>query len=115
MADGDLDAPEDDPGGLSILRANTGLYATKRYSLGRNGKLKKAPYGNAKWFSVTPVTIDGIYELAAMLDRLQHDPHAFLVRGALLPEADPQRARRLLHPDPKDKHPATFRCACRQW
>src|SRR3954468_7758715 len=111
---GDGEDPAD-PGGLSVLRASTGLYATKRFSLGRNGKLRKSSYGNAKWFSVTPVTIDGIDELAAMLDRLQHDPHAFVVRGALRPDADPQRTRRLLHDDPEDKHPATFRSAARQW
>ena len=115
MTDGDLDAPEAVPGGLSILRAKTGRYATKQYSLGRTGKLRKAGYGNEKWFSVTPAKVGGIDDLAALLGRLQHDPHAFVLRGALLPEADPQRTRRLLHPDPQDGHPATFRSADRQW
>jgi hypothetical protein len=119
MADEDRgDAPadtDDAPGGLSILRAKNGSYATKQYSLGRNGKLRKSSYGNAKWFSVTTAKVGSIVELAAQLDRLQHDPHAFLVRGSLLPEADPQHTRRLLHPDPKDGYPASFRSACRQY
>jgi hypothetical protein len=119
MADGDRGDvpvdPDDAPGGLSILRASTGHYATKQYSLGRNGKLRKDGYGNEKWFSVTTAKVNGIDELAARLDRLQHDPHAFVVRGALLPEANPQLTRRLLHPDPKDGYPAAFRSADRQW
>src|SRR3954468_6140612 len=115
MTDGDLDAPEADPGGLSILRAKTGSYATKQYSLGRTGKLKKDSYGKAKWFSVTTANVNGIDELSARLDRLQHDPHAFIVRGALLPDADPQLTRRLQHPDPQDGYPAAFRSADRQW
>ena len=119
MADrdrGDVPAdPDDDRGGLSILRANTGRYATKQYSCGRTGSIRKVGYGNEKWFSVTAAKVGGIVELAALLDRLQHDPHAFVVRGALLPEADPQRTRRLLHPDPRDGYPATFRSADRQW
>ena len=114
---GDLSSASDvaDPGGLSILRAKNGSYATKQYSLGRNGKLRKSSYGNAKWFSVTTAEVGGIVELAALIDRLQHDPHAFLVRGALLPEADPQHTRRLLRPDPQDGYPASFRSAARQY
>jgi putative DNA primase/helicase len=114
---GDISSASDvaDPGGLSILRSKTGHYATKQYSLGRNGKLRKSSYGNATWFSVTTVVADSIYELAAMLDRVQHDPHAFVLRGALLPEANPQLTRRLLHPDPKNGYPASFRSAARQW
>lgn len=106
---------KDDCGGLSILRARSGHYATKRYSRSRTGKITKSPYGNEKWFSVTTAEVVGIDGLAALLNRLQHDPYAFVIRGALLPEANPQLTRRLLHPDPQDGHPATFRSACRQW
>jgi hypothetical protein len=108
-------APLDDRGGLSILRARSGHYATKRYSRSRTGGITKSAYGNEKWFSATTVEVGGIADLAALLDHIQRDPLAFIVRGALLPEATPQLTRRLLHPDPRDGHPATFRSACRQW
>src|SRR4051812_25496273 len=93
-------APAEPPEGLSILRACTGRYATKRFHRRRDGTVDKTSYGNEKWFAIEQAIVSGIHDLAALLDPLQHDPHAFIVRGALLPHADPRRTRRLLHPDP---------------
>jgi hypothetical protein len=39
-------------------------------------------YGQAKWFSVVQEPVQNIHELATLLERLQKDPHACVIRGA---------------------------------
>jgi hypothetical protein len=102
-------------GGLTILRAATGRIATKRFSASRDGRVRKSGYGNERFFIFEPVEVGSIVELAVLLQRLQRDPRAFIVRGTPLPDADRRCSRRLLHHDPKTGDPPTIEAADRCW
>ena len=102
-------------GGLTILRAASRRIATKRFSALRDGRVRKSGYGNERFFALEPAEADNILALAALVHRLERDPHAFIIRGAPLPDADRNRARRLLHPDPSTGDPPTIVAADRAW
>ena len=102
-------------GGLTILRAASGRIATKRFSALHDGRIRKSSYGNERFFALEPAEADDIFVLAALVRRLERDPRAFIIRGAPLPHAQRQRARRLLHPDPSTGDGATIVTADRAW
>ena len=102
-------------GGLTILRAASGRIATKGFSALHDGRIRKSSYGNERFFALEPAEADDIFVLAALVRRLERDPRAFIIRGAPLPHAQRQRARRLLHPDPSTGDGATIVAADRAW
>jgi hypothetical protein len=53
------------------------------------------PYDDAKTFAVHEVSVSGIHTLFDILERLQSQPHAFVVRGAPVPGIDRRSTRRI--------------------
>jgi hypothetical protein len=106
------------PGALTWL-TTFGPLATKVLEQGPDGWLRVAEgYNLAEHFRVTTALVHGLTELLSRLDQLATGPRRFVVRGELLPDADPQRCKRLLHPKRDEDgtiSPATFRPAARRW
>lgn len=89
--------------GFTVLRT-LGPLATKKFSVNSaTGEVVKTPYGNAKFFSAKPVSVDNIFDLSTKLSALEADKQAFVVRADVAPGADPAKMRRLLYPDGDDK------------
>jgi hypothetical protein len=101
---------------LTVLSSVSGVYATKRLCQHRkSGKVIKTPYGLETHFQVKQVSLSGLDHLCKVLDTLTRRPFAFVIRGAPLPDVNLARTRRLFHPDPETRDPATFAAAERNW
>ncbi len=112
VADGQT-AAIDAPSSLTILHS-LDAPLTKRIYLDRNREVQRKGYGNAKTFRVETAPISNLRDLAAVLDRLEGNSRACVIRGALLPGADASCTRRLLHAA-ADGTPAAFEAAARPW
>jgi hypothetical protein len=111
---GVIGRPESDT--LTVLTSVSGKHAAKQFSLNRKtGELKNRSYGSEKFFSVETIALSGIADLAQTLARLTAQRFAFVVRGELLPAANPKHTRRLLRRDPRTGDEATFKPAPRHW
>jgi hypothetical protein len=91
---------------VTILRSVTGRYATKRFSRGDDGTVRKAGYGNETYFAVEIGEVAGIDDLAALLGSLEDDKSAFVIRGEPSAGVNLDCSRRLLRP--RSGAPATF-------
>jgi hypothetical protein len=95
---------------LTILRTPA-LWMAKRLRPGQ----KPEAYSRARHFNVETVAVAGLDELRRLLERLQDDPHATVIRGALIDPARTKHVRRLLYPDRKSGDPAIFWECPRDW
>lgn len=102
---------------VTILRTH-GRYATKQVTRRKDGSLDVRGYDEAKHFRVYEREVDGLEELAALLDRVSADPWSTIIRAKPREGVDRRHARRLLH-DAVDEHgeitPATFEPSARRW
>jgi hypothetical protein len=73
------------------------------------------PYAAGIWYSAESVEVAGIFELAALLSRLEHEPRRFVIRASLIEGRDPRRVRRTLFPDKKTGEPPYFEGRPRFW
>jgi hypothetical protein len=78
---------------VTILRTIKHHCATKTWTLQTSGERKVQDYDSGMHFAPTEVTVASLDELHDLLDQLQHDPRAFIVRGALTPEVRETLAR----------------------
>ena len=103
-------------GRLTVLFSVSGMHATKRIRQHRKtGKVIKTPYGCETHFRVKQVNLSGFDHLCKCLDTLTERPFAFVIRGEPLSDTSLEKTRRLLHPDPETRDPATFTEAARSW
>jgi hypothetical protein len=93
---------------LTIL-SSRGKYATKQFTRQPDGETKNRGYDREMHFAVESIPINGIHETARELERAAENPFGFVIRGEPLPNINRAHCRRLIHPDPKDGDPATFR------
>jgi hypothetical protein len=100
---------------VTIMRSVDGAVATKTFWRDGAGRVRKENYGNAKFFSVEVRPVTNITELAAVIETLQSERSALVVRGELRETASAWHTRRLLRPDRRTGEPATFRPANRRW
>ena len=103
------------PDNLTVLTTATGKFATKQFSLQKDGTIRNRSYGNEMYFSVASVPITDINSLARELESVARNPRAFVIRGEPLPGTNRARARRLALPDRKTGEPATFEDQPRHW
>jgi hypothetical protein len=101
---------------MTVLYSVNRLLMTKHISLHhKTGKIVKSAYGAEKHFSVRTSELDGFASMAAGLATLIEQRYAFVIRGELLPGANREKCRRLLHDDPETRDAATFAEAPRYW
>jgi hypothetical protein len=100
---------------LTVLHSVNGRHAAKRFSRDKIGAIRNRSYDNEKHFRIEEIALDGFEALASALTRLTAEPHAFVIRGAPLPNVNRWHARRLLYRDPKTGEEATFRAVPRHW
>ncbi len=77
-----------------------------------------ASYGDAATFDAAQAPVRSLNEMHRQLRRLTGRPRSFVIRGELLPDVNPRRCRRLLHPMREADGTvtaATFREAPRRW
>jgi hypothetical protein len=99
---------------LPILHSVDGKFATKRFSRHpKTGKLRNKSYDNAYHFRVELRPVDSFDDLAAALEYLARQPHAFVIRGAPLPDTNLHYTKRRFRPHGGE--PATFGAAARRW
>src|SRR5579862_4997573 len=108
------------PGGMTVLRcAGAGCSATKRWQW--NPTLRqwlKASYNAGAWFYAEEPAPANLHEIAELLEQVQRDPLAFIVRGELtaaaleLVAAGKPILRRKLH---RGTTPPTLAEVPRQW
>ena len=106
------------PGGLTVLRcAGRGCTASKRWQW-QNGAWQKYGYNAGSWFHATEHAPAGLHELAALLEEVQRDSKAFIVRGRLTDDAKKLTAARkavLRRKHPKNGIDPTLVETPRQW
>ena len=74
--------------GLTVLRTVGNARATKQWRWNPNGQeWSKISYQAGAWFVPREHQVVDLAGLMAVLEQVQHDPRAFVVRGALTPEA----------------------------
>jgi hypothetical protein len=105
---------------LVVLHSVSHKHAAKQFSLvkGKKGKpdhIANKSYGSEKYFRVDERPVGSFTALCDTLDRLTHEPFAFIVRGAPRMDINRNHTRRLLHKDPKTGDPATFEPVSRCW
>jgi hypothetical protein len=84
--------------------------ATKEYTTASNGRVLRREFSEAKHFRVTRETVADIGGLYNLVAHLGDEASAFIIRGELLPGADPAHTRRVLRGDA-----ATFADVPRAW
>lgn len=103
---------------VTVLRAVDGAVLTKRITRSGDSGFEIAPYDRGLWFTVEEVPVNGVVELGQLLERLERDPHACLIRGRPLPDVDRAQTRRLLYPQLEEDGtlvPETFEAAARRY
>jgi hypothetical protein len=105
---------------LTVLHSVHRKHAAKQFTLvkGKKGSpdtIRNKNYGSERYFRVEEIAISNATELNAALDRLTHNPFAFIIRGAPLRNINRSHTRRLSHKDPKTGDPATFESMPRRW
>jgi hypothetical protein len=104
------------PNRMVLLTSISSLYATKRIRQDRKtGRVIKTPYGLETYFKVMRIDLAGFHHLCRCLDTLTRRRFVFVIRGAALPDANLEKTRRLVHPDPETDEVATFVAAPRHW
>jgi hypothetical protein len=99
---------------LPILHSVDGKFATKRFNRHpKTGKLRNRSYDKAYVFRVELRPVASFDELAAALDALSRQPHAFVIRGEPLPGTNLHYTKRRFRPHGGE--PATFSEAPRRW
>ena len=98
---------------LTVLRSRSGVL-TKRIALSSAAGWQVVGFSAGAWFSVHERPAGSFEQLAQQLEQISRDRLAAVVRGRLLPHADPARCRRLsdraAHGDA-----VTFAPAPRRW
>lgn len=88
--------------------------ATKRITELEDGTLRIEGYDAGKHFSFVERSVNGLGDLAGVLGEAAANPRAFALRGAPLPDTNPERCRRLLYQH-EDGTAPTFREVPRRW
>lgn len=96
--------------GITILRAHNERRLAKRFALASNGVVRKIDYDSPTWFTAETRAVAGIHDLHAVLQDIEADPHACVIRGALRDGVAPDRVRRR-----KKGDGAPFEEVARQW
>jgi hypothetical protein len=78
---------------ITILSHPTAL-ATKRFYLGPGGKTLSDPYGEGKYFKAETVPLEGLGDLADLLELLSKDTRAFCIRAEVIPGSNLDHLRR---------------------
>jgi hypothetical protein len=79
---------------VTVLRAHDGRRLTKRFTVASNGAVVSDGYDKATWYRAASVPVAGLHGLHALLRDLERDPHACVIRGEAVPDADTTRTRR---------------------
>jgi hypothetical protein len=95
---------------VTIIRCSPLLWMTKRIWPRRVEASSKA-----RLFAVASMPVSGLDDVANLLIQLINDPHAAVIRGALIDPANTHRVRRLLHTDQKTGERPIFREQARRW
>lgn len=97
---------------VTVLRSLGGAL-TKRVRLARDG-WRLTGFSAGRWFAAHEREVGGFAHLAGLLERITGASRCAVVRGRLLPGADPRRCRRLCD---RAKHgdAVTFAAAARRW
>ena len=91
--------------GLTVLRTVGAARATKQWRWNaKKAEWSKISYTAGAWFTPAEHKVRSLDELAAVLERVQLDPSAFVVRGALAPDAAAALAANPLHRIRRRKH-----------
>jgi hypothetical protein len=72
--------------------------ATKTWFLDGTGRMQCVDYGCGEYFSTFELNITGLEGLYWALASVSQEPHAFIIRGKKLPNANPQHLRRAKNP-----------------
>ena len=98
-------APNDTGCGVTVLRTVGNARATKRWKWdAATAQWSKISYEAGAWFLPREYRVSNLAELVAVLDRVQHDERAFVVRGALRPNAATALAENPDHRIRRRKH-----------
>src|SRR3712207_3373187 len=79
---------------ITVLRPCNGQSLAKAYTIASNGKVVKRDFPDVAMYRVTLEQADGIDSLHRLLERIERDPTACVIRGQPNAGADLNRARR---------------------